>query len=113
MATTFCVVKTHLSKYQVQNFTRSLSYFYINRYVTKSTEFALSEISPYEVCHGLRKDVFVVYYSTPTDRMSGRGVVMMSIDNLPAQLPREATDHFGSRLFPYIYDSVRLPSCVH
>lgn len=61
----------------------------------------------------LERMCLLFYYSTPTDRMSGRGVVMMSIDNLPAQLPREATDHFGSRLFPYIYNSVRLPSCVH
>ena len=32
----------------------------------------------------------------------------MSIDNLPAQLPREATDLFGSRVFPYVPDLVRL-----
>ena len=38
--------------------------------------------------------------------MSESGVVMMSIDNLPAQLPREATDLFGSKLFPYIPDLV-------
>ncbi len=31
---------------------------------------------------------------------------MMSIDNLPAQLPREATDYFGSRLLPFIPDLV-------
>ena len=30
----------------------------------------------------------------------------MSIDNLPAQLPREATDYFGSRLVPFIPDMV-------
>ena len=38
--------------------------------------------------------------------LSGNGIVMMSIDNLPAQLPREATDYFGSRLLPYISDLV-------
>jgi hypothetical protein len=39
--------------------------------------------------------------------MSESGVVLMSIDNLPAQLPREATDLFGSKVFPYIPDLVR------
>ena len=31
---------------------------------------------------------------------------MSSIDNLPAQLPREATDYFGSRLLPFVYELV-------
>ena len=44
-----------------------------------------------------------------TNRTSGRGIVVMSIDNLPAQLPREATDYFGSLLLPFIGDSVSLP----
>lgn len=32
---------------------------------------------------------------------------MCSIDNLPAQLPIEATDYFGDQLFPYIWEMVR------
>ena len=32
---------------------------------------------------------------------------MCSIDNMPAQLPREATDYFGDRLLPYIPDMVK------
>lgn len=32
---------------------------------------------------------------------------MCSIDNLPAQLPIEATEYFGDRLFPYIWEMVR------
>nr|XP_053652863.1 alpha-aminoadipic semialdehyde synthase, mitochondrial-like [Cherax quadricarinatus] len=29
---------------------------------------------------------------------------MCSIDNMPTQLPREATDSFGSQLLPHMYD---------
>ena len=50
------------------------------------------------------------FIMSTTNRTSGRGVVVMSIDNLPAQLPREATDYFGSLLLPFIEDSV---SMVH
>lgn len=32
---------------------------------------------------------------------------MCSIDNLPAQLPIEATEYFGDLLFPYIEEMVR------
>jgi alpha-aminoadipic semialdehyde synthase len=40
--------------------------------------------------------------------LSGNGIVMSSIDNLPAQLPREATDYFGSRLLPFVYDLLKI-----
>ena len=39
--------------------------------------------------------------------MSADGVLVSSIDNMPAQLPREATDFFGSQLSPYIEEIVR------
>lgn len=39
--------------------------------------------------------------------IAGNGLVLMSIDNLPAQLPREATDYFGSRLLPFLPDMVQ------
>ena len=39
--------------------------------------------------------------------IAGNGLLLMSVDNLPAQLPREATDYFGSRLLPFIADMVR------
>ncbi|XP_039989443.1 alpha-aminoadipic semialdehyde synthase, mitochondrial [Xiphias gladius] len=42
------------------------------------------------------------------DSVEGNGVLMCSIDNLPAQLPIEATEYFGDRLFPYIWEM--LPS---
>ncbi|XP_019634663.1 PREDICTED: alpha-aminoadipic semialdehyde synthase, mitochondrial-like isoform X2 [Branchiostoma belcheri] len=34
----------------------------------------------------------------------GDGVVVCSVDNLPAQLPREATDIFGDQLLPYVWE---------
>uniref|UniRef100_A0A8C9TUU6 Aminoadipate-semialdehyde synthase n=1 Tax=Scleropages formosus TaxID=113540 RepID=A0A8C9TUU6_SCLFO len=41
------------------------------------------------------------------DSVEGSGILMCSIDNLPAQLPIEATEYFGDRLFPYIWEMVR------
>ncbi|XP_017290871.1 alpha-aminoadipic semialdehyde synthase, mitochondrial [Kryptolebias marmoratus] len=38
------------------------------------------------------------------DSVEGNGILMCSIDNLPAQLPLEATEYFGDRLFPYIWE---------
>lgn len=35
---------------------------------------------------------------------SGPGVLVCSIDNMPTQLPREATDFFGDLLYPYALD---------
>ncbi|XP_051978790.1 alpha-aminoadipic semialdehyde synthase, mitochondrial-like isoform X2 [Xyrauchen texanus] len=42
------------------------------------------------------------------DSVEGNGIIMCSTDNLPAQLPVEATEYFGDRLFPYIWEM--LPS---
>uniref|UniRef100_A0A8C9F7K2 Aminoadipate-semialdehyde synthase n=1 Tax=Pavo cristatus TaxID=9049 RepID=A0A8C9F7K2_PAVCR len=41
------------------------------------------------------------------DSVEGSGILMCSIDNLPAQLPIEATEYFGDMLFPYIEEMVR------
>ncbi|XP_034033204.1 alpha-aminoadipic semialdehyde synthase, mitochondrial isoform X1 [Thalassophryne amazonica] len=38
------------------------------------------------------------------DSVEGNGILMCSIDNLPAQLPIEATEYFGDRLFPYMWE---------
>lgn len=38
--------------------------------------------------------------------VEGYGILMCSIDNLPAQLPIEATEYFGDRLFPYVWEMV-------
>uniref|UniRef100_A0A8C2Z327 Aminoadipate-semialdehyde synthase n=1 Tax=Cyclopterus lumpus TaxID=8103 RepID=A0A8C2Z327_CYCLU len=42
------------------------------------------------------------------DSVEGNGILMCSIDNLPAQLPVGATEYFGDRLFPYLWEM--LPS---
>ncbi|XP_045113722.1 alpha-aminoadipic semialdehyde synthase, mitochondrial-like isoform X2 [Portunus trituberculatus] len=39
-----------------------------------------------------------------TKSFKGPGVLVCSIDNMPTQLPREATDFFGSLLLPHMYD---------
>lgn len=41
-----------------------------------------------------------------TFRVKDQGILMCSIDNLPAQLPREATNFFGDQLMPYMRDIV-------
>ena len=38
--------------------------------------------------------------------MSDNGILIMAIDNLPAQVPRESTDYFGSKMLPLMYDCV-------
>lgn len=47
------------------------------------------------------------YFVSDTGSVEGNGILMCSIDNLPAQLPIEATEYFGDRLFPYIWEMVR------
>lgn len=39
-----------------------------------------------------------------TKSFKGTGVLVCSIDNMPTQLPTEATDYFGELLFPYAMD---------
>lgn len=39
--------------------------------------------------------------------VEGSGILMCSIDNLPAQLPIEATEYFGDMLYPYVEEMVR------
>ncbi|XP_048404950.1 alpha-aminoadipic semialdehyde synthase, mitochondrial isoform X1 [Stegostoma tigrinum] len=38
------------------------------------------------------------------DSLEGNGILMCSIDNLPAQLPIEATEYFGDQLSPYLWE---------
>jgi len=40
-------------------------------------------------------------------------VLMCSIDNMPAQLPRESTEYFGSLLMPHVLDIVGTPMRTH
>ena len=44
--------------------------------------------------------------------MAGDGLLICSIDNLPAQLPREATDYFGKLLLPWIPEMVCLYDAI-
>jgi len=55
--------------------------------------------------------------------VEGRGPVILAVDNLPAELPRDATEHFGDSLFPFLgptasadfdvpYEHLALPAAV-
>lgn len=46
-------------------------------------------------------------YNKNTESFAGPGVLVCSIDNMPTQLPLEATESFGDMLKPYIWDIVR------
>ena len=37
-----------------------------------------------------------------TSGVEGRGPVILAVDNLPAELPRESSEHFGDALFPLL-----------
>jgi len=41
------------------------------------------------------------------ESFAGDGVLICSIDNMPAQIPREATDYFGGLLYPYISEMLK------
>ena len=36
------------------------------------------------------------------DGVEGRGPVVLAVDNLPAEFPRDASEHFGDSLFPFL-----------
>jgi len=42
-----------------------------------------------------------------TSGVRGRGPVIMAVDNLPAEFPRDATEHFGDSLYPLLEQLVR------
>uniref|UniRef100_A0A452TC99 Aminoadipate-semialdehyde synthase n=1 Tax=Ursus maritimus TaxID=29073 RepID=A0A452TC99_URSMA len=44
------------------------------------------------------------------DSVEGSGILMCSIDNLPAQLPIEATEYFGDMLYPYVEEMAVITS---
>jgi alanine dehydrogenase len=45
--------------------------------------------------------------NTNMESFGGNGVLVCSIDNMPTELPREATEFFGSLLMPHLDDMVR------
>lgn len=52
-------------------------------------------------------------YDTPSDTLvddltQGRGPVVMAVDNLPCEFPREASESFGRALMPFIPELCRL-----
>ena len=51
-----------------------------------------------------------IYLSISFHSFKGPGVLVCSIDNMPTQLPREATDFFGELLLPHMYDILRSDS---
>ena len=57
------------------------------------------------------------------DGVEGRGPVVLAVDNLPAEFPRDASEHFGDSLFPFLpglagadftkdYEHLTLPAAV-
>lgn len=50
--------------------------------------------------------MYDAYQHITHDSVEGNGILMCSIDNLPAQLPIEATEYFGDMLFPYIEEMI-------
>ncbi|KAI3382293.1 hypothetical protein SNEBB_011387 [Seison nebaliae] len=42
-----------------------------------------------------------------SDQFGGSGVLVCSIDNMPTQLPMEATEFFGGRLLPHIFEMLK------
>lgn len=54
------------------------------------------------------KENMVLNFYDVSSSVEGFGILMCSIDNLPAQLPIESTEYFGDMLFPYIEEMVRL-----
>ena len=39
--------------------------------------------------------------------VDGPGIQIMSIDNLPTEMPLEASEYFGSSLYPFIVELVK------
>ena len=50
--------------------------------------------------------VYVADAATGAARMGveGQGPVVLAVDNLPAEFPRDASEHFGDSLFPFVAD---------
>jgi saccharopine dehydrogenase (NAD+, L-lysine forming) len=46
--------------------------------------------------------VYDVETGRAVDAFDGNGPAIMAVDNLPAEIPRDASDHFGDSLFPFV-----------
>jgi len=51
--------------------------------------------------------LYDAHYNENVESFSGPGVLVCSIDNMPTQIPLEATEAFGDVLFPYINDIIK------
>lgn len=51
--------------------------------------------------------VFDPITENTTGGFQGDGVVVLAVDNLPSELSREASEHFGEKLLPYIPEIVK------
>jgi alpha-aminoadipic semialdehyde synthase len=50
--------------------------------------------------------VYDPYTGTTTSGVKGRGPVVLAVDNLPAEFPRDASEHFGDSLYPFLTELV-------
>jgi len=48
--------------------------------------------------------VFEPFTAEAFPGVQGRGPVVLAVDNLPAELPRDATEYFGDHLLPFLPD---------
>jgi alpha-aminoadipic semialdehyde synthase len=48
---------------------------------------------------------------TEHSNVDGPGIQVMSIDNLPTEMPLEASDYFSTALFPFVVEMVRRFFC--
>src|SRR5690606_12423660 len=58
---------------------------------------------------------FYIYdpkFKTESHNMNDPGVLMMTIDNLPSEFPREASKHFSKNLIDYV-DSLSFSDDIH
>lgn len=70
----------------------------------------LTMISEHHInCHiNLQNEIFLLLLFSLSFSVEGDGLLYCSIDNIPAQLPREATDYFGKLLLPWIPEMVKI-----
>ncbi|KAA3609766.1 MAG: hypothetical protein D8M58_09030 [Calditrichaeota bacterium] len=56
--------------------------------------------------------VFDAFKQTIKDGIEGNGPVILAVDKLPSELPREATKFFGDLLFPFVADLAKVDFTV-
>jgi alpha-aminoadipic semialdehyde synthase len=63
-------------------------------------------------CTSIDRPTFVYNIETGAshDGFDGKGVVILAVDNLPTELPREASIYFGDHLLPFLESTVRCTS---